>query len=146
MRGLDAKYIFGSLFNLETRTVTFNWIRKMRVYVAGPLTLGDRIENIRNAIEAADRIAKRGHFPFIPHLFDMWAFGHPENDYEFWMSQDFAWLEVCDAIVRLPGKSNGADREVSKAYDLNKKIYYGLDEFMASPEWVPKEETKEATP
>lgn len=116
----------------------------MRIYIAGPISKGNRIENLRNAIEAADRVAKRGHFPFIPNLYDLWSLTHPENDYEFWMTQDFCWLGQCHAIIRLPGDSAGADREVSEAYEKGLLVFHGLDEFMDSEYWVPKEEVKEA--
>jgi hypothetical protein len=37
------------------------------------------------------------------------------HDYSFWCIYDLAWLEVCDVLLRLPGESPGADREVAFA-------------------------------
>jgi hypothetical protein len=78
------------------------------VYVASPYTKGDVAVNVRNNIEAADRLAVAGFAPFVPLLTHFWhlLFPHP---YEFWCKQDMDWLERCDAIVRLPGESSGAD-------------------------------------
>lgn len=39
-----------------------------------------------------------------------------------------AVLERCDAVLRLPGESPGADREVHYAISLGKPVYYGLEE------------------
>jgi hypothetical protein len=37
-------------------------------------------------------------------------------------------LEKCDAVLRIPGESRGADLEMGKARDLGKIIFNGLDE------------------
>lgn len=106
----------------------------LRVYIAGPLTKGHRPANVRDAIDAAERIALRGHIPFIPHLFDIWEIIHPHN-YEFWMRQDMSWLALCDVLVRLPGDSPGADREVEAAIQSGIPVFYGIQEFMESKYW-----------
>ena len=36
-------------------------------------------------------------------------------EYETWMEYDLAWLGACEALLRLPGHSPGADREVRYA-------------------------------
>lgn len=102
----------------------------MRVYIAGPYTGGDTIVNVRNAVEAGDLVAKAGHSPFIPHLYHFWHFLLP-GDYEQWMRLDFAWLEVCQALIRLPGESSGADREVEAAHRLGIAVYDSVDAFLA---------------
>lgn len=37
-------------------------------------------------------------------------------------------LEKCDAILRIPGESRGADLEIEKAKETGKTIFYSLDE------------------
>jgi len=37
------------------------------VYIAGPYTQGEWGTNIRNAVQAAERVWQLGHVPFIPH-------------------------------------------------------------------------------
>jgi hypothetical protein len=37
-------------------------------------------------------------------------------------------LEKCDAVLRIPGESRGADLEMGKARDLGKIIFNGIDE------------------
>jgi hypothetical protein len=83
----------------------------MRVYVAGPYSKGDVVLNVRNAIAAADTLLAAGHTPFIPHLTHLWHLVSPKT-YEEWLAIDLDWLKCCDALVRLPGESSGADREV----------------------------------
>lgn len=86
----------------------------MRVYVAGPISLGDLYANLRSAIDAADQLLESGHAPFVPHLACVWNMIHPHG-YEQWMALDREWLLQCNALLRLPGESAGADREVQTA-------------------------------
>ena len=37
-------------------------------------------------------------------------------------------LEMCDAVLRIPGESKGADLEMAKAKELGKTIFTSLDE------------------
>jgi hypothetical protein len=104
---------------------------KVRVYIAGPYSNDDpgRVAmNVLAAVEAGDKIAKAGYFVFIPHLNHYW---HKffEHDWQFWMDQDDAWLEVCDALVRIGGASRGADQEVERAKTLGLPVFYGTEEF-----------------
>lgn len=102
----------------------------MRIYVAGPYSAKDkhRVEvNVANAVACAENISRMGHTPFIPHLTHFWhkLFDH---DYEFWMQQDLQWLRLCDAVFRMPGVSNGADREVAVARTIGIPVFYHYNE------------------
>lgn len=103
----------------------------LRVYVAGPYTKGDVAMNVRAAIEAADRILKAGHVPFLPHLTHFWHLVCP-GPYEQWIDFDLKWLPVCDALVRLPGESRGADGEVAAAEELGLPVFHGLEAFLTA--------------
>ena len=92
------------------------------VYVAGPLTKGNLYANTKAAVEAGDRLWKAGLLPFVPHAISMGEFICPK-EYEDAMRYDFAWLKKCDALLRLPGDSPGADREVSCALDLGIEVF-----------------------
>jgi hypothetical protein len=100
----------------------------VRVYVAGPYTKGDVAVNVANAIDAGTTIAEAGHFPFIPHLTHFWHY-RSEHPYEFWIAQDLEWLKVCDAVVRLPGESSGADGEVAVAQKRGTPVFHSLADF-----------------
>jgi hypothetical protein len=91
--------------------------RNPLIYIAGPYTNGDVARNVRAAIGMADVIAELGGVPICPHLYHFWHLRHP-HDYRFWTDLDRQVLEVCDAIYRLPGSSEGADKEVKRAFEL----------------------------
>lgn len=97
-----------------------------KVYVAGPYTKGDVALNVRAAIEAADRLLKAGFCPYLPHLTHFWHLVCP-GEYEQWMNLDFQWVPTCKYLVRLPGESSGADREVKLALSFGVKVFYGVD-------------------
>jgi hypothetical protein len=92
------------------------------IYVAGPLTTGDNMANVRRAVDVSNELASAGFAVFCPHLTFFWEILH-HHPYEFWMKQDFAWLRKCDAVVVLPGKSPGAEREVQEARVMGLSIY-----------------------
>lgn len=88
------------------------------VYVAGPYSAPDavRIElNVARALQAGDRLEDSGLvYVVIPHL-SHFRDQVKRREYEHWMALDFALLDRCDALLRMPGASKGADREVVRA-------------------------------
>ncbi len=97
--------------------------RKMLVYIAGPLTVGDLEDNIAVSMRIASKLIREGYNVILPHLNmflqrfweedsdeydDLLAWGREE-----WLDFDFAQLEKCDALYRIAGESPGADWEVS---------------------------------
>jgi len=102
----------------------------MRVYIAGPITLGNQAENVRRAVKLADELMFRGHAPFVPHLSWFWEYLTGKRDPETWLRLDFAWLECCDALIRLPGVSEGADREEVAARALGIPVFYDVGNFL----------------
>ena len=80
------------------------------VFISGPYSLGDPVVNSRKAIIMAEKLSKHGFSSYIPHLnlFRHFLFPH---DIDFWYQDDIIWLKKCDYIIRLPGKSRGADEE-----------------------------------
>jgi hypothetical protein len=78
------------------------------------LTQGDVGVNIRKAIHIADRLMDLGYAPYVPHLNFFQHLSFPRH-YEDWMTLDFAWLDQCNAIIRIPGISPGANREMTRA-------------------------------
>jgi hypothetical protein len=103
-------------------------VRK-KVYIAGPYTKGDVALNVRVAIEAADRVLKAGFIPFLPHVTHFWHLVCP-GPYEQWIDYDLEWLPACDALIRLPGESKGADGEVKRAIELGIDVFFGVDSFL----------------
>lgn len=109
-----------------------------RVYVAGPISKGDTEANVQRGIEVGLQLLEAGYAPFIPHLS---ARAYPSGDtshlvgtalYEKWLEVDLAFIAVCDAVLRLPGESAGADREVEHAYAHNIPVFKSIEELDAN--------------
>jgi hypothetical protein len=101
----------------------------MRVYIAGPYSKGNVEENVNRTIDAAEELAKAGHTPFVPHLYHYWHQRY-QHEYLFWTDLGIKWLSNCQALVRLPGESPGADAEIKRANALCIPIFYGVDNFL----------------
>ena len=97
----------------------------MIVYVAGPYSNGDVAINVRNAIEIGMRIFDTGHYSVIPHLTHFAHMLFP-RDYEEWLDIDSRIIPKCDILLRIPGKSSGADKEVELAQSLNIPIFFDI--------------------
>ena len=98
----------------------------IRVYIASPYTLGDAVLNVRRSLEAADDLLSRGYVPFVPLLAHFWHFLSPK-DYRVWTAYDLAWVPVCDALLRLSGESEGADREVEEAREHGVPVFFDVE-------------------
>lgn len=99
---------------------------RKRIFISGPITNGDRVQNFAEALKAYRTLAERGFAPLCPQLSMLIAFILPGIDYEGWMEVDQAWLDVADAVLRLPGESPGADREVTEANRRGVPVYHNL--------------------
>lgn len=98
----------------------------VRVYIASPYTIGDKEANVKAQLVAYHELRDRGFFPFAPLLSHYVQLVRPRL-YEDWMTIDFEWLEACDAVLRLPGESSGADREVAHAAEESIPVFYTLE-------------------
>jgi Domain of unknown function (DUF4406) len=101
-----------------------------RIYVAGPYTKGDVAVNVARAIEVGHRLMDLGFAPFVPHLSHFQHLQHP-RPYEDWMALDLVWLRECDALLRIPGESAGADREVRGANELLIPVFHEIEHLVA---------------
>lgn len=99
----------------------------IKVYVSGPYTKGNREENVYRAMKAADVIMNMGMAPFVPHYthYQDEKFPRPYRD---WLNLDFVWLKTCEALLRLPGESYGADKEVELSGMLQIPVFETLTE------------------
>ena len=100
------------------------------VYVAGPYTKPNPAHNVWRAVQAADALLALDFVPYVPHISQLWDTISPK-DYETWMKLDFAFIERCDAVLRLSGESPGADREVIRAKELGIPVANSIAELRA---------------
>lgn len=101
----------------------------MRVFISGPYTLGDVALNVRRAITAGQRVLDAGHVPFVPHLFHFWHLLYPAPIQQ-WYDLDLIWLRQCEALIRVPGNSPGADVEEEQAKEWGIPVYGSVTEFL----------------
>lgn len=63
---------------------------------------------------------------------DVYAYGTPMSgldlSHEDWLGIDLEWVAVSHGVLRLPGDSVGADREVAHAQALGIPVYYHVED------------------
>jgi hypothetical protein len=99
----------------------------IKVYIASPYTLGRTSDNVRRQHETADELIKHGYAPFMPLLNHYQDLFSPHSE-EVWLKLDMIWLRHCDILLRLAGKSKGADAEVKYAKKLCIPVVYSVEE------------------
>ncbi len=97
---------------------------KPLIYIAGPYTKPDPVMNTRDAIIAGLAIADSGLAAVeIPHLTLLANIVEP-REIDYWYDFDLDKLEHCNALLRLPGQSDGADKEVAHARALHIPVFH----------------------
>ena len=96
------------------------------IYISSPYTLGDVAENVSVQINAAHRIMDLGHCPVAP-LLSHYLHIQRQRPYQDWMAIDLAIIPRMDLVLRLPGKSSGAEREVALALQLSIPVFYSWE-------------------
>ena len=91
--------------------------RRPLVYLAGPYSSPDPVHNTHRTIRVADALLAAGFVPLIPHLTLAWHLVSPKR-YDTLLDYDGELLERCDAVLRIPGRSPGADGEAQHAESL----------------------------
>lgn len=118
-----------------------NTAAPMIILIAGPYMSGtegkpERIAANRARLEShALPIYERGHLPMIGEWLALpiiHAAGGRENGdavfdkYQYPVAQRL--LERCDAVLRIPGASRGADQDVARARELGLPVYGSVEE------------------
>lgn len=93
------------------------------VYIAGPISKGDQLANIHDGMEVWEQLRAAGFVPFCPHWSALQQMHHPLTP-EKWYEFDLHWLRLCDAVLRMPGESVGADAEVKHAELAAIPVFY----------------------
>src|SRR5437762_3770036 len=113
----------------------------MLILIAGPYRSGTNDnpelmqQNLSNLEKVALPLFRKGHIPMIGEwvalpLINLAGSTKPGD--EAWEEIQYPvahrLLEKCDAILRLPGASKGADEDVRVATQRGLKVYYNLGE------------------
>ena len=88
-----------------------------------------QVQNVRKAIAAGDKLLAWGFAPYVPHLNMIWDIIFPHTT-GTWYELDNVWLAQCEALIRLPGDSFGADEEVKLARSLGIPVYSSVEDFI----------------
>lgn len=105
----------------------------MKIYLASAYTHKDKITvigRVKRINRCASRIMEHDHIVFSPisHSHYMAMENEMPTTFEFWVRQNHAFIEWCDAVVvlMLPGwkDSKGVKDEVEFAKTLNKRVIY----------------------
>lgn len=78
------------------------------------MTKGDQAFNVRRGMDLAVRLLDAGHSPYLPHLSWFLDLTHPRT-WARWIEHDLVWMRACACVIRIPGLSDGADKEVEEA-------------------------------
>jgi nucleoside 2-deoxyribosyltransferase len=104
---------------------------KPLVYLAGPYTKPEPVENTVLACKLATKLVKDNVVtPIIPHLTMLWHLTDPQP-YQFWLDYDVECLRRCDALLRIPGESAGADAEEKVAREEGIPIFHTTESLYA---------------
>lgn len=98
--------------------------RRLRVYVAGPISQGIVWENVVKGLTVGRQMLADGLAPMVPHL-DAFMTLAP-NDMVNWQAAlewDLEWLAQAEALYRLTGPSVGASLEVAHAVQLGIEVF-----------------------
>jgi hypothetical protein len=103
---------------------------KPLIYVAGPYS-ADPIAGTRDAVRAAATLNRSGAvFALCPHTSLLADLVEP-MPYDHWIALDLELVERCDAVLRVPGESPGADREVELARSLGMPVFTSAEDAIA---------------
>lgn len=105
---------------------------KPLVYIAGPYTNPDPVQNTHFAVKVAEFVEREFDVGVvIPHLSLLWHIVKP-SPLEKWYERDLHVLERCDAVYRMEGASSGADNECLHAAEFDIPVFYDSHDNMAS--------------
>ncbi len=121
--------------------------KPLLILISGPYmtgTGGDEAmiaKNLREMETMALPIYRKGHVAVVgewiswPIIKSAGGMTHQSPEFkEFQYPVAHRLLEICDAVLRIPGESKGADLEMEKARQMGKSIYMSIDEIPTLPD------------
>lgn len=120
----------------------------MIVYLASPYSrYANKLDAVAVQIDTFAILRDLGYQPIAPLLSHYIDELYPAT-YERWLEWCLAMVRVCDVVLRLPGESVGADREVAEARRLGKPVVHSIDELQrvgnATYTWADHQATNQA--
>ena len=122
------------------QTLIGTMLERPLVYVAGPYTHPDPVRNTHRMVKIADALLRLHVTPIVPHLSMFWHLVRPKP-YHKWLEYDLQVLARADVVLRVPGRSEGADAEVTHARQLRIPVLHPVsgriqDSVNAVRDWI----------
>lgn len=95
------------------------------IFISSPYKIGDTAINVRRQLDCADKLMDLGFCPIVPLESHFQHLVFPRK-YSDWLKIDFEKIKRCDAVIRLTGKSEGADKETIYAKKMNIPVFYSI--------------------
>lgn len=99
---------------------------RLLVFLAGPFT-SNPMHGTRAASLAGDILYAAGYDVYVPHLSILDDVISP-HDSDYWYERTLRMVDHCDVLLRLPGESVGADRELERGKELGIPTFEGTAE------------------
>ena len=111
------------------------WVMISGPYATGARSEADRAENLRVLNRAALEVFHRGHVPIlgINLALPMVDVAGPRAYDELILPMSLAAAERCDAVLRIGGKSEGADAEVEAIVRRGGRVLRAVDDLPVVP-------------
>lgn len=122
-------------------------MKRLMIYIAGPISKGDLAHNINQATDAFKELALLGFAPLCPQwscfstgalraatsgaVYAMGTVGGCGLAHQHWIDIDLEFVGRSDAVLRLPGESTGADIEVRHATAKGIPVFTSIKELVA---------------
>jgi Domain of unknown function (DUF4406) len=113
------------------------------VYIACPLTLGDREWNFHQACIAQKLLMRHGLAVINPAL-TMKVPGAWDIPHDVWMENALPQVARVDAVLRLPGESVGADLECAHARQHDIPVFVDEETLMEAFDCATQEQSEAA--
>lgn len=128
--------------------------RRNYIYIAGPYSGRDNHgnhgymvieQNILNARIAMKALVELGYGVFCPHAHSAhFEVITADVDIDYWYELDIHFMMLCHALLRLPGKSSGSDKEVELCNEWGIPVFDSVIQITNSLP-VFREETRDIT-
>jgi hypothetical protein len=120
------------------------------VYIACPITAGNRNHNYFQACEAERQLMLAGFAPHNPAHTMVLPFAWQDDfPHSLWLDCCFPVIAKCDAVLRLPGYSVGADAELRFAAENGIPVFYStedLEEWRQSSDFADTRAAEKTAP
>ncbi len=101
----------------------------IKVYIASKYSHGNLLSNVKFQMSYANTLMGYNLTPIIP-LLSHYQNTYLHRPYEDWLAHDLELIAIVDILLRMPGISPGADKEVAHARSLEIPVAHSIPELL----------------